>query len=69
METLLSPVLAALALTFMSFNWLCVGTAIGFVASALLETCVLRDDRSGTGGGQSLRATSQHRQRHRAAHH
>ena len=36
METLLSPVLAALALTFMSFNWLFVGTAIGFVASALL---------------------------------
>ncbi len=36
METLLSPVLAALALTFMSFNWLFVGTAIGFAASALL---------------------------------
>lgn len=36
METLLSPVLAAVALTFMSFNWLFVGTSIGFVASALL---------------------------------
>lgn len=33
------------------------------------ETCVLRDDRSGTGDGQALRPTSQHRQHHRAAHH
>jgi predicted MFS family arabinose efflux permease len=36
MESLLSPVLAALALTFMSFNWLFVGTSIGFAASAYL---------------------------------
>lgn len=36
METLVSPLLAALALTFMSFNWLFVGTALGFGASALL---------------------------------
>ena len=36
MESLLSPVLAALALTFMSFNWLFVGTSIGFAASAFL---------------------------------
>jgi MFS family permease len=36
MESLLSPVLAALALTLMSFNWLFVGTSIGFAASALL---------------------------------
>jgi MFS family permease len=36
MESMLSPVLAALALTFMSFNWLFVGTSIGFAASAVL---------------------------------
>ena len=34
MESMLSPVLAALALTFMSFNWLFVGTSVGFAASA-----------------------------------
>ncbi|GAB0101388.1 MFS transporter [Nocardia sp. JMUB6875] len=36
METLLSPMLAAAALTVMSFHWLFVGTAIGFGVSALL---------------------------------
>lgn len=36
MESMLSPVLAAVALTFMSFNWLFVGTSVGFVASAFL---------------------------------
>jgi predicted MFS family arabinose efflux permease len=36
MESLLSPVLAALALTFVSFNWLFVGTSLGFAASAFL---------------------------------
>jgi MFS family permease len=36
MESLLSPVLAAFALTFMSFNWLFVGTSVGFAASAFL---------------------------------
>lgn len=36
MESLLSPVLAAVALTFMSFNWLFVGTSVGFVASTFL---------------------------------
>ncbi len=36
MESLLSPVLAAVALTFMSFNWLFVGTSVGFVISAAL---------------------------------
>ncbi|MEI3847989.1 MULTISPECIES: MFS transporter [unclassified Microbacterium] len=34
MESLLSPVLAAVALTFMTFNWLFLGTAVGFVVSA-----------------------------------
>ena len=36
MESLLSPVLAAVALTFMTFNWLFVGTSVGFVLSAIL---------------------------------
>lgn len=36
MESLLSPVLAAVALTFMTFDWLFVGTSAGFVLSALL---------------------------------
>ncbi|MEV0292930.1 MFS transporter [Nocardia sp. NPDC050710] len=36
METLLSPMLAAAALTLISFHWLFVGTAIGFVISAVL---------------------------------
>ncbi|MBW0272598.1 MFS transporter [Nocardia sp. MH4] len=36
METLLSPMLAAAALTLISFHWLFVGTAIGFLVSAAL---------------------------------
>lgn len=36
MESLVSPVLAAALLTVISFHWLFSGTAIGFVASALL---------------------------------
>lgn len=36
MESLLSPVLAAVALTFMTFDWLFVGTSVGFVLSAQL---------------------------------
>jgi MFS family permease len=36
MESLLSPVLAALALSLINFNWLFVGTSIGFIASAVL---------------------------------
>lgn len=36
MESLLSPVLTAVALAFMSFNWLFLGTSAGFVVSALL---------------------------------
>ncbi|MEI5102687.1 MFS transporter [Streptomyces sp. PmtG] len=35
MESLLSPVLAAVALTFMSFDWLFLGTSAGFLVSAL----------------------------------
>jgi len=36
MESLLSPALAALALTVMSFHWLFLGTAAGFITSAAL---------------------------------
>jgi MFS family permease len=36
MESLLSPVLAAVALAFLSFNWLFLGTSVGFLVSALL---------------------------------
>ncbi|WAZ25764.1 MFS transporter [Streptomyces cinnabarinus] len=36
MESLLSPVPAAVALTFMSFNWLFLGTSAGFLISGLL---------------------------------
>lgn len=36
MESLLSPVLAAVALLFLTFNWLFVATSIGFVVSAVL---------------------------------
>ncbi|MFD0363049.1 MFS transporter [Nocardia sp. GCM10030253] len=36
METLLSPMLAAAALSVISFHWLFVGTAVGFAISAVL---------------------------------
>ncbi|WP_106399425.1 MFS transporter [Actinocorallia populi] len=36
MESLLSPVLTAIALAFISFNWLFLGTSAGFLLSALL---------------------------------
>lgn len=36
METLLSPMLAAAALTVISFHWLFVGTAVGFAVSTTL---------------------------------
>lgn len=40
MESLTSPILAAAFLTLISFHWLFAGTAIGFVASALLVVSV-----------------------------
>lgn len=36
LESLLSPALAAVLLSFISFHWLFAGTSIGFIASALL---------------------------------
>jgi Na+/melibiose symporter-like transporter len=40
LESLISPALAAALLTVVSFHWLFAGTAIGFVASALLVLSV-----------------------------
>ncbi|NMG38309.1 MFS transporter [Chelativorans sp. ZYF759] len=40
LESLLSPLLAALALTVIGFHWLFVGNAIGFLASGLLVLSV-----------------------------
>ena len=41
MESLTSPIIAAALLTVISFHWLFAGTAIGFVASALLVVSVV----------------------------
>jgi MFS family permease len=41
LEALLSPLLAALALTIISFHWLFVGNAVGFLASGLLVLSVV----------------------------
>ncbi|MFE3796240.1 MFS transporter [Nocardia tengchongensis] len=54
METLLSPMLAAAALTVMSFHWLFVGTAIGFAVSAVLVLAT-RIPNSTAAGGDSFR--------------
>lgn len=49
MESLLSPVLAAVTLLFMTFNWLFVGTSIGFVVSALLVLSTRIPNANSTG--------------------
>lgn len=41
LESLLSPTLAAALLAFISFQWLFLGTAVGFVGSSLLVLSVL----------------------------
>jgi len=41
LESLLSPLLAALALSVISFHWLFVGNAVGFLASGLLVLSVV----------------------------
>ena len=41
MESLTSPIIAAALLTVISFHWLFAGTAVGFVASALLVVSVV----------------------------
>ncbi|MBF6215476.1 MFS transporter [Nocardia puris] len=51
METLLSPMLAAAALTVISFHWLFVGTAVGFVISAVLVITTRIPDSTATAAG------------------
>jgi MFS family permease len=53
MESLTSPILAAALLTVMSYHWLFSGTAVGFVASALLvvSTVLPRPAAAPDGGG------------------
>ncbi|GAA2036837.1 MFS transporter [Agromyces tropicus] len=59
MESLLSPVLAAIALSFMSFSWLFLGTSLGFVLSTLLVVSTrIPNARRGTRSGAWDRATS-----------
>ncbi|MET8968840.1 MFS transporter [Streptomyces hydrogenans] len=59
MESLLSPVLAALALTFMSFDRLFLGTSAGFLVSAVLVLSTrIPDARPSTHTGAWDRATS-----------
>jgi len=59
MESLLSPVLAAIALSFMSFNWLFLGTSLGFVLSTLLVLSTrIPNARPGARSGAWDRATS-----------
>ena len=59
MESLLSPVLAAIALSFMSFTWLFLGTSLGFVLSTLLVLSTrIPNARRGTRSGAWDRATS-----------
>ncbi|WP_280402146.1 MFS transporter [Nocardia carnea] len=51
METLLSPLLAAAALAVMGFHWLFVGTAAGFVVSAVLVLRTRIPDANAAAGG------------------
>lgn len=53
MESLTSPMLAAVLLTVMNFHWLFSGTAIGFACSALLvlTTALPRSSARKSGGG------------------
>ncbi|QBS44725.1 MFS transporter [Nocardia sp. CS682] len=58
METLLSPMLAAAALAVISFHWLFVGTAIGFVVSAALVLATrIPNATAGTPGSFRERST------------
>ncbi|TLG09539.1 MFS transporter [Nocardia cyriacigeorgica] len=54
METLLSPMLAAAALALVSFHWLFVGTAIGFVVSAVLVIATRIPDAGAASNGSFL---------------
>lgn len=55
LESLLSPMLAALLLTVISFHWLFAGTSVGFVVSALLVvTSALRDRQKAASAIESV---------------
>lgn len=58
LETLLSPLLAAVALAVVSYDLLFVGTTVGFAASALLVVAVVLPARRAT-PRSGLRATTQ----------
>ncbi len=49
MESLTSPILAAALLTVVSFHWLFSGTALGFMASALLVSTTVLPQPAGVG--------------------
>jgi H+ antiporter protein len=53
MESLLSPMLAAALLTVISFNWLFIGTVVGFFCSAalVLSVTIPQPETSGRKGG------------------
>jgi hypothetical protein len=53
MESLLSPTLAAALLTIITYNWLFVGTVVGFLCSAglVLSVTVPQREASGRDGG------------------
>lgn len=57
METLLSPMLAAAALTVLSFHWLFAGTAIGFAVAAALVAGTRVPDAAATAGSVRERIT------------
>lgn len=57
METLLSPMLAAAALTVLSFHWLFAGTAIGFAVAAALVAGTRVPDAAATEGSVRERIT------------
>lgn len=53
LESLLSPMFAAALLSVISFHWLFSGTAIGFVASALLVVATVLPKPAATGARES----------------
>ncbi len=59
LESLLSPLLAAVALAVVAYDLLFVGTALGFVASALLVTAAVLPATRARPADRGLRATTQ----------
>jgi MFS family permease len=58
LESLLSPLLAAVALAVITYDLLFVGTAVGFAASALLVVAALLPATRATPANRGLRATT-----------